>query len=306
MSYTTDDRLKIERLMPDPNPPPSDFAPWRTRLHAVIFEADDKPGRLFDTVLIVAILASVIVIILDSVEAIRQGPMHGLMVGLEWFFTILFTIEYVLRIICVRKPWRYIFSFYGLVDLLAILPTYLGLFIPKANELMVIRMLRLLRVFRVFKLVRFLGEADALRRAFYASRHKITVFFTTVFIIITIMSAAMHVIESNYGNDQFSSMPQAMYWAIVTLTTVGYGDITPITVAGKLLSATMMLIGYSMIIVPAGILSAEIAAESLKHARRSTTQHCPSCSRDNHEYDAVYCKYCGERLNPEEELGVRS
>jgi len=284
--------------MPTQDDHPDAFPHWRSRLHAVIFEADDKPGRLFDTVLIVAILASVAVVILDSVQAIRQGPLHGLMIGLEWFFTILFTAEYVLRIISVRKPWRYIFSFYGIVDLLSILPTYLGLFIPRAQELMVIRMLRLLRVFRVFKLVRFLGEADALRHAFYASRHKIVVFFTTVFIIITIMSAAMHVIESNAGNDDFSSMPQAMYWAIVTLTTVGYGDITPITIAGKFLSATMMLIGYSMIIVPAGILSAEIAAESLKHARRSTTQHCPSCSRDGHEFDATFCKFCGERLNP--------
>jgi len=286
--------------MPTQDDHPDAFPHWRSRLHAVIFEADDKPGRLFDTLLIVAILASVAVVILDSVPAIRQGPLHGLMVGLEWLFTILFTAEYVLRIISVRKPWRYIFSFYGIVDLLSILPTYLGLFIPRAQELMVIRMLRLLRIFRVFKLVRFLGEADALRHAFYASRHKIVVFFTTVFIIITIMAAAMHVIESNAGNDDFSSMPQAMYWAVVTMTTVGYGDITPITTLGKFLSATMMLIGYSMIIVPAGILSAEIAAESLKHARRSTTQHCPSCSRDNHEFDAVYCKYCGQRLNPEE------
>lgn len=287
--------------MPNQDDHLDDFPRWRSRLHEVIFEADDKPGRLFDTVLIVAILASVAVVILDSVQSIREGPLHGLMVGLEWGFTLLFTVEYALRIIAVRKPWRYIFSFYGIVDLLSILPTYIGLVIPNAQEMMVIRMLRLLRVFRVFKLVRFLGEADALRRAFYASRHKITVFFTAVFIIITIMSAAMHVIESNAGNDDFSSMPQAMYWAIVTITTVGYGDITPITVAGKFLSATMMLIGYSMIIVPAGILSAEIAAESLKHAKRATTQHCPSCSRDGHEFDAVYCKFCGQRLNPEEQ-----
>lgn len=286
--------------MPTQDDHPDAFPRWRSRLHEVIFEADDKPGRLFDTVLIIAILASVAVVILDSVQAIREGPLHGLMIGLEWLFTILFTVEYVLRIISVRKPWRYIFSFYGIVDLLSILPTYLGLFIPRAQELMVIRMLRLLRIFRVFKLVRFLGEAEALRHAFYASRHKIVVFFTAVFIIITIMSAAMHVIESNAGNDDFSSMPQAMYWAVVTMTTVGYGDITPITTLGKFLSATMMLIGYSMIIVPAGILSAEIAAESLKHARRSTTQHCPSCSRDGHEFDAVYCKFCGKRLNPEE------
>lgn len=284
--------------MPKPNPPANDFAPWRNRLHEIIFEADDRAGRLFDTVLIVAILSSVVVVIVDSVPSIREGPLHGVMIGLEWFFTILFTIEYVLRTLSVRKPWRYIFSFYGLVDLLSILPTYVGLFIPNAQQLMVIRMLRLLRIFRVFKLVRFLGEADALRQAFFASRHKIAVFLTTVLIIMTIMAALMHLIESNANNPDFSSMPQAMYWAVVTMTTVGYGDITPITPLGKFLSAVMMLIGYSMIIVPAGILSGEIAAEAQRHARRSSTQHCSSCSRDGHEYDAVFCKFCGQELNP--------
>lgn len=282
---------------PSNNPPP--LSPWRTRLHEIIFEADDRKGKLFDTVLIVAILASVIVVIMDSVQTMPAWT-DTLFLVLEWVFTLLFTVEYILRIIAVRKPWRYIFSFYGIVDLLAILPTYLGLFIPNAHELIVIRMLRLLRIFRVFKLVRFLGEADALRHAFYTSRHKIAVFLTTVLIIITIMAALMHVVESNAGNDDFSSMPKSMYWAIVTMTTVGYGDITPDTALGQFLSAIMMLIGYSMIIVPAGILSAEIAVESQRHARRSTTQHCPSCSRDSHEFDAVYCKYCGEHLNPQD------
>lgn len=274
------------------------FAPWRARLHEIIFEADDPAGKRFDIALIIAILVSVFVVILDSVESIRTGRYHIVLVGLEWFFTTLFTVEYVLRIISVRKPWRYIFSFYGLVDLLSILPTFIGLFVPNAQELMAIRMLRLLRIFRIFKLVRFLGEADALKHAFYASRHKIAVFLTAVLIVVTIMAALMHVIESAAGNDQFSSMPQAMYWAIVTMTTVGYGDITPQTSLGQFLSAVMMLIGYSMIIVPAGILTAEIAVETQRHARRSTTQHCPSCSRDGHEFDAVYCKFCGAMLNP--------
>ena len=286
-------------MMAEPTDNPKTFAPWRARLHEIIFEADDRLGKLFDVVLIGAILASVVVIILDSVQSIREGRFHGLLIGLEWFFTILFTIEYVLRLICVRKPLRYVFSFYGIVDLLAILPSYIGLFVLGAQNLMVIRMLRLLRIFRVFKLVRFLGEADALRRAFYAARHKIAVFLTTILIIITIMAAVMHIVETRADNTDFDSMPAAMYWAVVTMTTVGYGDITPITVLGKFLSAVMMLIGYSMIIVPAGILSGEIAAEAQRHARRSTTQHCPSCSRDNHEYDAIYCKFCGEHLNPE-------
>lgn len=276
------------------------FAPWRIRLHEIIFEADDRQGKVFDIAIITAILLSVLVVIFDSVPALREA-WHGFFVTLEWFFTILFTIEYILRIISVRKPWRYIFSFYGIVDLLAILPTFIGLAVPNAHELIAIRMLRLLRIFRVFKLARFLGEAEALRHALYASRHKIVVFMTAVLIIITIMSAAMHVIESNDNNDQFSSMPQSMYWAVVTITTVGYGDITPTTVAGKSLSAVMMLIGYSMIIVPAGILSAEMIRETQRHANRSTTQHCPSCSKDGHEFDAVYCKFCGARLNPQDE-----
>jgi voltage-gated potassium channel len=284
--------------MVDSNDNPTPFAPWRSRLHEIIFEADERAGKLFDMVLIVAILASVAVVILDSVQTMPAWT-DTLFVVLEWFFTLLFTVEYALRLMAVRKPWRYIFSFYGIVDLLAILPTYLGLFIPNAHEMVVIRMLRLLRIFRVFKLVRFLGEADALRRAFYASRHKIMVFLTTVLIIITIMAALMHIVESNAKNEDFSSLPQSMYWAVVTITTVGYGDITPITPLGKFLSAMMMLIGYCMIIVPAGILSGEIAAESQRHAKRSTTQHCPSCSRDGHEYDATYCKYCGEHLNPQ-------
>eukprot|EP00752_Nemacystus_decipiens_P016632 g14872.t1 len=289
--------------MAEPHDNPKAFAPWRFQLHEIIFEAEDRRGKVFDIVLITAILTSVLVVILDSVQSLREA-WHGLFVALEWFFTILFTIEYVLRIISVRKPWRYIFSFYGLVDLLAILPTFIGLFIPNAHELIAIRMLRLLRIFRIFKLVRFLGEADALRRAFYASRHKIVVFMTAVLIVITIMAALMHVIESNNQNDQFSSMPQSMYWAVVTITTVGYGDITPSTVLGKFLSAVMMLIGYSMIIVPAGILSAEMVRETQQHAKKSTTQHCPSCSRDGHEYDAVYCKYCGAVLDPKDTTPV--
>ena len=283
------------------NPPP--FAPWRARLHELIFEADTPQGRRFDVVLIIAILASVVVVALDSVQTMPAWT-DILFLVLEWFFTVLFTIEYVLRIISVRKPWRYVFSFYGIVDLLAILPTYIGLFVPNAHELMVIRLLRLLRIFRVFKLVRFLGEADALRRAFYSSRHKIAVFLTAVLIIVTIMAALMHIVEYNAGNEDFSSLPQSMYWAIVTMTTVGYGDITPVTTLGKFLSAVMMLIGYSMIIVPAGILSAEIFTETQRHARRSSTQHCPSCSRDGHEYDAVYCKFCGELLNPQDDEGI--
>ncbi len=275
----------------DPSP---DAANWRRRTHEIIFEADTPAGKAFDIVLIVAILLSVLVIMLDTVGRFHERFGLGFYI-LEWFFTVLFTVEYVLRLMSVRRPLRYAFSFFGLVDLLSILPTYIGLFIPGAHELMVIRMLRLLRIFRVFKLVRFLGEADALKEAIVSARHKIAVFLTTVLIIVTIMGALMHVVESQYGNDQFSSLPESMYWAIVTMTTVGYGDITPDTAVGKFLSATMMIIGYSLIIIPTGIISAEMAAS---HKRRSeiSTQHCPHCSRDGHDRDARFCKYCGGGL----------
>ncbi|MEM9415461.1 MAG: ion transporter [Planctomycetota bacterium] len=266
---------------------------WRERVHEVLFEADTGQGKTFDIVLIVAILASVVVIMFETVKPIR-AEYGTLLVVLEWFFTILFTIEYVLRLISVRRPLRYAFSFFGIIDLLSILPTYVGLFVPGAHELMVIRMFRLLRIFRVFKLVRFLGEADALKEAIYAARHKIAVFMTTVLIIVTTMGALMHVVESKFGNDQFSSLPQSMYWAVVTMTTVGYGDITPETTLGKFLSAAMMIIGYSMIIIPTGIISAEMTTS--KRRSMISTQHCPTCSRDGHDRDAVHCKFCGDAL----------
>lgn len=275
----------------DPHP---DAAHWRRRIHEIIFEADTPEGKAFDVVLIVAILLSVLTIMLDTVEVFHARFGMGFYI-LEWLFTALFTVEYVLRLLSVRKPLRYAFSFFGLVDLLSILPTYMGLFIPGAHELMVIRMFRLLRIFRVFKLVRFLGEADALREAIVSARHKIAVFLTTVLIIVTIMGALMHVVESQYGNKQFSSLPESMYWAVVTMTTVGYGDITPETAVGKFLSATMMIIGYSLIIIPTGIISAEMAA-SQKRKHEISTQHCPHCSRDGHDRDAHHCKYCGGKL----------
>lgn len=284
-------------LPPDSEPASDNWPAWRNRLHEIIFEADDPLAKGFDIGLLIAIVLSVIAIMLDSVESIRAQH-HGLLNAVEWFFTILFTIEYILRLICVRRPHRYAFSFFGLVDLLSILPTYLGLFLPGAHELMVIRTFRLLRIFRVFKLMRFLGEAAALRQAIYASRHKIAVFLTTVVIIITVMGALMHVVEGYYhGNEQFSSLPQSMYWAVVTMTTVGYGDITPATVVGKFLSAVMMIIGYSLIIVPTGIISAEMAFPEKKRSV-ATTQHCPHCSRHGHDNDALHCKFCGGKLNP--------
>ena len=305
--------------MPEPLPDghghgasPRVVAPWRQKVHEVIFEADTPMGKAFDLCLIVAILLSVVVVMLDTVEPLR-AQMHGWLIGLEWFFTILFTAEYLLRLMSVRRPLRYMFSFFGVVDLLSILPTYLGLFFPGTQHLLVIRALRLLRVFRVLKLARFLSEAEALRSALLASRAKITVFLVTVVILVVITGTGMYVIEGPHGigenrssdtvlaeadprgNPGFSSIPQSMYWAVVTITTVGYGDATPHTVAGKALATLMMLIGYSMIIVPTGIISAEMAM-AVKGREQITTQNCPSCTREGHDADAVHCKYCGDPL----------
>lgn len=270
----------------------------KERLYEIIFEADTKAGKLFDVVLLIAILLSVLVVMLESVESLsnRYGD---LLVGAEWFFTILFTAEYVVRLSCAKRPFRYMFSFYGVVDLLALLPTYLTL-VPafaggqNAQRLTVIRALRLLRAFRIFKLAHMLSEADALRDAMWAARAKVAVFLSVVMIAVVIVGSTMHLIEG--GTEQktgFDSIPESMYWAIVTMTTVGYGDISPVTAVGKAIAAGMMLLGYCMIIVPTSIVSAELARESKKLI---TTQVCPECFKEGHDKDARHCKLCGGRL----------
>jgi voltage-gated potassium channel len=271
-------------------PVDSSWTPWRRRLHDVIFEADSRAGKLFDVVLLIAILASVLVAMLDSVKSVAAEH-HDLLAAAEWIFTILFTVEYGLRLLCVRRKLGYIFSFFGIIDFLAIVPTYLTLFELGWKHGAVVRSLRLLRVFRIFKLAQFLSEASALRAALSASRAKVTVFFATVLILVCIVGSAMHLIE---GPDSgFDSIPQGIYWAVVTVTTVGYGDILPVTVAGKLLATLVMLAGYSILIIPGGIISAEWVA--IRQAG-ITTQSCPDCSREGHDGDAVHCKYCGGRL----------
>ena len=268
------------------------MAPWRVRLHEIIFEADTPTGKLFDVVLMVAILLSVLAVMLETVEGVaaRWGPALN---ALEWFFTILFTVEYVLRLLCSRRPLRYAVSFFGIVDFLSILPTYLELGIPGAQSLLIVRSLRLLRVFRVFKLVRFVGEASALRRVLWQARAKIIVFLLTVMIIVTLMGTAMYLVEGGPKSEQFRSIPESVYWAVVTVTTVGYGDMTPQTVAGRSLAVLMMIIGYAMIIVPTGIVSAEFMNIS---SQPITTQACPDCTRHGHAPDSVYCKFCGGEL----------
>jgi len=264
-------------------------------LHEIIFEADTKAGKIFDVGLIIAIILSVAVVVLSTLPSADENPWKTIFRSLEWVFTILFTIEYILRLIIVRRPWRYATSFFGIIDLLSILPAFIGFIVPGSERLMVVRTLRLLRIFRVFKLARYLSEASALRKAFYVSRHKIAVFMTTVLIVILIASALMHVVEGSNieANEAFDSIPGAMYWAIITMTTVGYGDVTPVTIVGKATTAMLVLIGYSLIIVPTGILSAEITDTR----RKVTTRACSSCMAQGHDEDAKFCKRCGELLN---------
>lgn len=269
------------------------MSPWKHRLHEIIFEADTPAGRLFDVLLLWAIVLSVCSVMLESVASMRDNFGSELR-ALEWFFTGLFTLEYLARIASVQSPRRYIFSFFGLIDLLAIIPTYISLIIASSQYLLVIRSIRLLRVFRVLKLVRYLGAADGLAKALHASRPKITVFLGAVFTIVLIVGTLMFLVEGEQNG--FTSIPKGVYWAVVTLTTVGYGDIVPQTPIGQFLSAIIMIMGYGVIAVPTGIVSVELSRIDKDHV---TTQACPECCREGHMDDAIYCKFCGQRLNPE-------
>ena len=261
----------------------------RARLHEVIFEADTSAGKAFDVALLCLILLSVLAVMLDSVTWVNAGFGEWLYM-IEWLFTILFTVEYALRLYSVRRPLRYALSFYGLVDLVAVIPTYLSLLIAGTQSLLVVRALRLLRIFRVLKLAQYLGEANVLMTALRASRAKMTVFLGAVLTIVLIMGAAMYLIEGEEHG--FTSIPTSMYWAIVTMTTVGYGDITPTTAIGQTLSAMLMILGYGIIAVPTGIVSAEL----VRAPKTVSTQACPSCAAEGHDFDATHCKYCGVSL----------
>ncbi len=265
--------------------------PWKAVLHEVIFEADTTAGKLFDIILIAAILISVLAVMLDSVGAIHEkyGPALNV---IEWVMTVLFTIEYVLRFSCVGRPMRYATSFFGIVDLLAILPTYLSLLLPGSQYMLVIRILRVLRIFRVFKLAQYLGEAKLLTQALKASGRKIIVFIVTVLSLVVIFGSLMYLIEGTENG--FTSIPRSVYWAIVTLTTVGYGDISPATNLGQALASVIMIMGYGIIAVPTGIVTAELTRAADK---KITTQACPECSAEGHDADAAFCKYCGSRLH---------
>ena len=261
----------------------------REKIRIVIFEAETPAGRFFDVSLLVAIVGSVLAVSLESVVSIRERFGDELVL-VEWFFTIAFTIEYLLRLYCIDGPVRYARSFFGIVDLLAILPTYLSFLIPGAQSLTVIRVVRLLRIFRVLKLARFLGEANILTQALHSSRHKVTVFLGSVLCIIVIMGSAMFLIEGPERG--FTSIPRGMYWAVVTMTTVGYGDITPQSLPGQALASILMIMGYAIIAVPTGIVSSEL----IQAVRNPTTRVCAECTTEGHDWDALYCKECGEAL----------
>lgn len=264
---------------------------WRERLHEIIYESNTAAGKAFDVALLVLILASIGVVMMDSVEAWRQRYGNIFFV-LEWVFTVLFTIEYGLRLISIKQPLRYVFSFLGLVDLLAILPTYLSVLFPGAHSLLVLRALRLLRIFRIFKLTHFLSEMQFLGGAVRESLKKITVFTLIVLILVIILGSVMYLAEG--GKNGYTSIPTSIYWAIVTITTVGYGDISPATPLGKFIASVIMLIGYSIIAVPTGIVTTEVALALRKKEQKA--EACPNCGREGHDRDARHCKYCGEKL----------
>ncbi len=265
-------------------------SPWRHTLHEIIFEADTPAGKAFDLALIVSILLSVLVVMLDSIPKLHASY-GGILLFAEWMFTLLFTLELILRLLCVRRPWRYAISFFGLVDILAILPTYLSLLIPSTHYLLVIRVLRLLRIFRVLKLVPYVGEAQALLAALRASRRKILVFLSAVLSLVVIFGSLMYVIEGEANG--FTSIPISIYWAVVTLTTVGYGDISPKTDLGQTLAAGIMILGYAILAVPTGIVTVEM---SRLPRGGISTQACPACGAEGHDTDAVFCKKCGSKL----------
>ena len=270
---------------------------WKAKLHEVIYEADTPAGKFFDVVLLILILASILLVMLESVTEFAEK--HGTFLYFsEWFITILFSLEYIARIISIKKPFRYIFSFYGIVDFVSTIPMYLSFFFVGTQSLIAFRALRLMRIFRVLKLARYIGESNNIMRALNASKIKIGVFIMFILILCTILGSVMYLIES--GEDSgFTSIPRSIYWAIVTLTTVGYGDIAPNTALGQFIASIIMILGYGIIAVPTGIVTAEMT--NLKSEKTDlNTQSCPHCAAEKHKSNAEFCYKCGENLHPEE------
>jgi len=265
----------------------------RERIWRVIFLSNTGPSKLFDILLLWLIAGSVTVVMLESVESFKANNEYTLKV-LEWIFTILFTIEYVTRLSVVRKKRRYALSFFGIVDLLSIIPTYLELFVAGSGHFIVIRIFRLLRMFRILKMAQHVGDANVLINALNASRPKISVFIFSLLAIVSIEGTLIYIIESGVEGTSFTSIPQSIYWGIVTITTVGYGDIAPITVAGKILASIMMITGFAIIAVPTGIVTSELHRE-LDHVRMDT-RVCEGCGHEGHDRKALHCKMCGHHL----------
>lgn len=272
---------------------PAAPAGWRLRLYTIIFEADTRAGRAFDLVLVALILASVAVVMLDSIATVhaRHEP---LLTALEWSFTVIFTVEYIARLACVRHPLRYARSAYGVIDLVAVLPTYLAILVPGLHALIDVRVLRLLRLFRILKLGAYVHEFGMLGRALMASRRKILVFMSFVLMVVTIMGTLMYVVEGPQHG--FTSIPVGVYWAITTMTTVGFGDITPKTDLGRMIASAMMLVGWGTLAVPTGIVTAEFTAQRM--GRAPTTRTCHDCLSEGHAPDARFCRDCGAALPP--------
>ncbi|MHB0756039.1 ion transporter [Polaribacter sp. M15] len=265
---------------------------WKQRLHEIIYEADTPEGKLFDVVLLIAIIASILLVMLESVDSFDK-KYHNFLNLCEWIITILFSIEYVLRVISIQKPTKYIFSFYGIIDLLSTIPKYLSFIFVGSQHLVALRALRLLRVFRILKLTRYVGASNHLLVAMKSSKAKISVFLFFVIIICIILGTIMYMVEG--ADNGFTSIPRSVYWAIVTLTTVGFGDIAPQTPLGQFISSIIMILGYAIIAIPTGIVSSEMTKNS-KH--ENNTQACPNCLKEKHKDNAIYCYNCGSILNP--------
>lgn len=270
------------------------YTPLQQKMYDIIFEADTPKGRVFDIVLFTMILASVVAVSAETVPSLGEDYKRAFVL-LEIVFTVFFTVEYVARLYCSPHPWRYALSFYGLVDFVSILPAYIGFVLTGSGSFMVVRSLRLLRIFRVFKLAGFVNESQMIVDAMQSSKQKISVFMFFIMIIVCLFGSLMYLIEGSV-NPTFDSIPRSMYWAIVTLTTVGYGDISPVTSLGQFLSSVIMILGYAIIAVPTGIVSSEMVRQVT--AQNITTQVCPGCMSEGHAKDALYCKYCSEDLNP--------
>ncbi len=262
---------------------------WRHSLHEIVFESETTAGRIFDITVIVLILLSVAAVMLESVRGVRDVFGPELLIA-EWSFTILFTFEYILRLLSVKHPIRYALSFYGLVDLAAIVPTYLGLFVPGTQFFLTVRILRLLRIFRILKLSEYTSASRIITSALMASRKKIFVFLVAVLTIVTVVGSLMYVVEGEENG--FANIPTGIYWAIVTLTTVGYGDLSPQTSLGKIFASVVMILGYGIIAVPTGIVTAELT----RAGKPESGQVCPECHAEPHDIDALFCKYCGSKL----------